>query len=301
MSRAIFSDPKNLERRRTKKAPREQQNEATIRNLCIQGERRKKAINMVLHRLVVLYGVGGLSDVGRHAVQAALARSDVEHVTVLTQQPELLQEANWKCGCPEPHSISEADQKHLTVVPVDSWKKDDITAHFVGATAVVSCLGNRQPLTFHWVSCEGNRAVIKAVKKTANLKRVVVCTSVGIEEDWPPMEYFAPGKIILGGIFMTLGYRMFRDLTCMERSYKATAADEVDYLFVRPVGIGEDVLPVNKWVLQKEKYKDNVGMNMAKLDVARYMVEEAIQPTRHREAVVIGPGPDEEEGEKAES
>lgn len=183
----------------------------------------------------------------------------------------------------------------MTMVPVKSWKTDDIAPHFAGATGVVSCLGNRQPLMFHWESCEGNTAVIDAVQKTENLSRVVVCTSVGVEEDWPPCEHFTPGKFILGGMFLSCTYLAYRDLTQMERAYKATSDGDVDYLFVRPVGIGEDVLPVNKWVLQKEKYKDDPGMNMAKLDVARYMVEEAVKPTRHREAVVIGPGPENKE------
>jgi hypothetical protein len=55
---------------------------------------------MMSSRLVILYGIGGLSDVGRHALQAALERSEVLHVKVLTQHPELLEESNWNCGCP---------------------------------------------------------------------------------------------------------------------------------------------------------------------------------------------------------
>jgi len=252
----------------------------------------------MMHRLVVLYGMGGLSDVGRHAVQVALRSDEIEHVTVLTQHPELLDESNWKCGCPEPHCLTEADRQRLTVVPVQSWKTDaSLDTHFADATAVVSCLGNRNASVGHWVSHPGNLAVIRAVQQQNknNLKRVVVCSSIGIEEDWPPMELFPPGRYIMSAIYMTAGYILFRDLTAMERAYKATQEDDVDYLLVRPVGIGEDVLPVGKWEIQKEKYKDDVGFNMAKLDVARFMVEEAIHPTRHREAVVIGPGVEKNE------
>jgi NAD(P)H-binding len=246
------------------------------------------------NRLVILYGVGGLSDVGRHAILAALERSDVEHVTVLTQHPELLgQETRWNCGCETPHVISESDQARLTIVPVKSWKDDttSITPHFQGATAVISCLGNRQSFTGHWVSAAGNEAVIRAMQQTENLHRVVICSSVGIEEDWPPLEFFKPGYYILSCLFMSFSYFAFRDLTKMERAYKATAETDIDYLLVRPVGIGEDVKPVNKWVLQKKKYEDVLHFDMAKLDCARYMVEEAIHPTRHREAVVIGAEP----------
>lgn len=242
---------------------------------------------MTFSRLVVLYGVGGLSDIGRHAVQAALERADVESIVVLTQQPELLQESNWNCGCEErPHEFSEADKKRLTVVPVKSWKTDDLVPHFAGATGVVSCLGNRQPFTGAWVSNQGNAAVIRAMKD-ANIKRAVVISSMGVEEDWPPMEFHWGGKI-LAGLFMSIGWFSFRDLTLMERAYRAS---DIDFLFVRPVGLGEDIVPKNEWFIQKEKYKDVVGGDIAKLDVARYMVEECIKPTLHKGAAVVGGRP----------
>ena len=69
---------------------------------------------------------------------------------------------------------------------------------------------------------------------------------------------------------------------------KATDESNIDYLIVRPVGLGEDIKPVNKWAIQKTKHVDKLHFDMAKLDCARYMVEEAIHPTRHRDAVVIG-------------
>lgn len=251
---------------------------------------------MTPHRLVILYGVGGLSDVGRHAVQAALERSDVASVTVLTKHPEMLDDPDWKCGCETPHAFTDADKERLKIVAVNnkqSWQQQEgeeagIASHFRDATAVVSCLGNREPLRGHRDAAEGNDAVIKAMQQNANLKRVVAITSAGIEEDWPPLEFFKPGYYILSFLFMTLSRPSFRDLTKMERAYKATAEADIDYLLVRPVGLGEDIKPVNKWALQRKKYEDALHFDMAKLDCARFMVEEAINPTRHRQAVVIG-------------
>ena len=55
------------------------------------------------------------------------------------------------------------------------------------------------------------------------------------------------------------------------------------------MGVGEDVVPRGEWRVQKEKHKDkSVGVNMAKLDCARFMVEEALNPTRSKTAVVVG-------------
>jgi nucleoside-diphosphate-sugar epimerase len=141
-------------------------------------------MNPMRLRLVVLYGTGGLSDVGRHAVLAALEQPSISNIIVLTQHPELLDEPNWKCGCPEPHSFTQAEKDRFQVVPVTSWKDDSVSDHFQDATAVVSCLGNRQPFVGHWVAHEGNQAVIQAMQKH-KVQRVVALTSSGVEEDWP--------------------------------------------------------------------------------------------------------------------
>jgi hypothetical protein len=241
-------------------------------------------------RLVILHGSGGLSDVGRHAVQVALdsALFSVENVVVLTRNPELLQEPNWKCGCLEPHSFSDEQKARLTVVSVDSWETDKTDQYFEGATAVVACLGNRQPFIGGWDSHQGNLAVIRAMKKH-KVQRVVVMTSSGVEEDWPPVETFPLGKWILSFLFLTLARKAFQDLTMMEREYRQT--EDLDFLLVRPSGLGEDVVPVGKWFIQKEKYKDHVGYKLAKLDAARFMVQEAIDPTLHRQALVLGSDP----------
>lgn len=246
---------------------------------------------MAMKRLVILYGQGGLSDVGRHAVQVALVDKACQ-VTVLTQHPELLDEPNWNCGCPEPHSFSDEQKKNLKVVHVDKWNENDgdkWSAYFENADAVISCVGNRQPTFMNvtassWCSHEANEMVIKGMKKH-NIRRAVAMSSMGIEEDWPPMEWRWEGKI-MSLIFILCARRAFKDLSKMERAYRSSG---LDYLLIRPVGIGEDVLPENQWKLQTEKYKDaDLEPNMAKLDVARYMVQEALEPTRHEDAVVVG-------------
>lgn len=255
--------------------------------------------------LVILYGIGGLSDVGRHAVRAALD-AGVPHICVLTQHPELLELPNWKCGCPVPHSFTEEERQRFQVIPVDSWeqennndKNDDssssLTRHFAHATAVISCCGNRQPglsepeLKQGWVAHEANQLVLRAMMQH-KIRRVVCMSSVGVNEDWPPMESFALGKWILSALFVIPGLarRAYQDLTATENLYKESAADEVDYLLVRPVGLGDDHVPTGTWQLQKKKGVDQIGLDMAKMDCARFMVQEALQPALHRQAVVIG-------------
>jgi len=246
-----------------------------------------------MKHLAVLYGIGGLSDVGRHAILAAVEQN-ISKVTVITEYPELLDEPNWECGCEKQHTnpVNQYGKDRIKVVPIDSWKKPqiDLAQHLKGVDAVVSCLGHRQPgwkypelIQKGLIAAAGNKQVIHAMRET-NIKRAVVMSSVGIQEDWPPMEFHWGGKI-MQWLFKGPCKKSFKDLNEMEVAYKES---ELDYLFIRPVGIGEDVLPEGKWVIQQEKHKDTVGMNMAKMDVARYMVQEALSPTKHKTAVVIG-------------
>lgn len=87
----------------------------------------------------------------------------------------------------------------------------------------------------------------------------------------------------------------------MEKAYTESS---LDYLFVKPVGIGEEVEPAGRYYLQESGKRqvrdvfDNkvmedeiVGGNMAKMDAARFIVEEAVQPTLHRQSQTVGAKP----------
>lgn len=235
-------------------------------------------------KLAVLYSNGGLGDVGRHAILAALERKDVSSIKVLSEHPETLQEKNWNCGCPQDHELTKEELDRIEIIPIKDW--GDIMRHFEGVTAVVSCLGNRQSFLGDRVATEGSKAVVDAMK-SHGISRVVAMNSVGLGDDQPCLEYHWAGKI-MDGLFATVSRRERKDLTGSETCFRES---DRDFLLIRPVGLGEDVVPVNEWFLQKEKFKDKVGINMAKLDCARFMVQEALEPTKHRTAVVIGNDP----------
>ena len=129
-------------------------------------------------RLVVLYGIGGLSDVGRHAILAALESPSVAQVTVITEYPDLLNEKQWECGCTPPHTNPAIDHpdKVKVVELTSAWNTagnhvELLKQHMQGADAVISCLGHRQP---GWknkelkergiVSAVGNQQVIEAAR-----------------------------------------------------------------------------------------------------------------------------------------
>jgi hypothetical protein len=268
---------------------------------------------MTTTNFVILYGFGGLSDVGRHAILAAFERpvEEIGHITIITQYPESITDENntdWNCGCTEnepSHKLSTYDKNRFTIVSIEkekSWDDIDLSPYLIHneatSTKIISCIGNRQPFIGHWDATAGNAAILRAIEKinststkTKQTFRIVILTACGIQEDWPAFEYFTIARIATWVIFRLLGRTMYNDLNNMELLYQKSSSDTVNYLLVRPVGITEDVVPSNQWILQKEKYKHVLGFEMAKLDVARYMIQEVINPTRTRCAVVIGADP----------
>mmetsp|Transcript_23956 Transcript_23956/g.41002 ORF Transcript_23956/g.41002 Transcript_23956/m.41002 type:complete len:266 (+) Transcript_23956:137-934(+) len=253
-------------------------------------------------KLVVLYGIGGLSDVGRHAILAALEKNEptIDKITVITEYPEKLDEKNWECNCPGGHTNPFEDPKlamRLEMVKIDTWKNKDqpnLSNHFEGASAVVSCLGHRQPgwkykelIKKGLIAYDGNKQVIVAMEE-AKVDRVVTISSFGIngDKDWPHWA----GKL-MKLFFRTFMRKSRKDLEKMENAYTASS---LDYLFVRPVGIGEEVVPVGEYYLQEPGNKNKeemVGGNMAKMDVARFMVDEAVHPTLHKCSKTVGSKP----------
>jgi hypothetical protein len=251
---------------------------------------------------------GGLSDVGRHAILAALENQLIDKITVITEYPEKLNETNWDCGCVGGHTNPFDDSENasrLEMVKIDTWKKEqtDLAKHFVGATGVVSCLGHRQP---GWKNPElvkrglvaylGNKQVIAAMN-AAKVERAVVITSIALNGDksWP---HWASG--VMGCLFRTFQRKSGFDLIKMEAAYLESS---LNYLFVRPVGIAEDKVPTGQYYLQQPGEKKSldvananiiegiVGGNMAKMDTGRFMVDEAIHPSLHKTSRVVGSKP----------
>jgi hypothetical protein len=146
------------------------------------------------------------------------------------------------------------------------------------------------------VSGEGSLVVVKPMNEH-KIERVVIMSSVGIQDDWPPLEFHWEFKALFFFFPQSMFLRMlpdYKDLSDAEEAF--LISKDINHLITRPVGLGEEVVPQNKWLVQKEKYKDKcLYLNMAKLDCARFMIDEALNPTRHKTAVIVGfPKPEQE-------
>lgn len=233
--------------------------------------------------LCIVYSPGGIGDVGRHAVRAALDQWKGT-VRVLTKSPAtLLDDPNWNCSCENPHIFSDADIKRLEVVSIDVSKEEISSQHMANVGTVVSALGNRQPFYGHREGAPGTLNLIRAME-ASNIDRVVAVTSVGCNEDWPPVEFHWVGGI-LTWLFRTVVRDGYRDLSGAETALKQS---KLNYLLVRPMGLGETQKNKGEYFIQKEKGKDKVAPVISKMDCATFVVKEALEPSYQKTAVVIG-------------
>jgi hypothetical protein len=246
----------------------------------------------------IVYSSGDIGDVGRHAVEAALELpatlvSSVKVFSINSSQ-SLFQETDWKCGCSSEHSLSNRQESldRLQVINVDCTK--DCLSHYLSdVDAVISCLGNRKPFHPDCIAKKGTESIIRAML-SQQVYRIVMLSSVGISNDWPPMEWSREGQR-LQAFFRTICWGQYQDLSGAELAVQLGGLenDRLDFLIARSVILGEKTRPNHRWYVQNKKYHDHPRKKMAKMDCARFMVEEAIRPTMHRAAVVVGGMPAE--------
>lgn len=235
--------------------------------------------------LCIVYSSGGTADVGRHAVRAALDMCK-NKLRILTADPATLEERNWNCAC-DPHEFTKEERDRMDIRKVD-FTKEDFRGHLEDCGAVIAALGNRQPFFGDRVGTEGTQLLVNAMEDTKTVDRIVSVTSAGLNDDFPPLEFHWAGNV-LKWMFRTVGWRAKTDLEGAER---ALFKSSLNYLVIRPVGLGEDIVPKGEWFVQKQKYEDKLGFDMSKLDCARFAVSEVLEPKYQKRAVVVGSKPD---------
>lgn len=266
------------------------------------GELGEKALGKTL---AIFFSSGGLGDVGRHAILVALDDPRVASIKLFASSKNMktLDLPNWKCGCTAPHDWNEAvtkSSKLFEKFELDLSNKNDkdvgriLKEQLKDVDAIISCMGNRQPF---WGDRVGAAAThhIKIAMEATNIKRIVAMTSMGLNEDHPCMEWRWEGKI-MDFLFKTICRREKKDLVELESLLTSSKPEVLDYLLVRPVGLGEEVVPEGTYFVQKQKHTDVVGYNMAKMDCARLFVDQAVSSSTgmHRTAVVVGSNPKSE-------
>ncbi|KAJ8602866.1 hypothetical protein CTAYLR_010624 [Chrysophaeum taylorii] len=152
--------------------------------------------------------------------------------------------------------------------------------------AVVACLGNRQPSMARWCG-PATEALVGAMTATG-VSRLVLLSSFGLPGE--KIRGFFAIRLLWKTMLRTILRGVRRDLVRLEA---AVTSSDIDYLLVRPVGLTPESPPKGTWtIIRSANEKPLAGISISKSDVGAFMLQEAQNPTLHRETVVIGPSPD---------
>lgn len=228
-------------------------------------------------RVAILFAKGGMGDVGKMAIMHALKQEGLE-IRGLGREPEKVHISE---------SVTKVDptgHEQLELIKIDPASDvEGLKNAFKGVDAVVSCVGCRQPGFPRWAA-PATQNVITAMKAN-NVTRLVMISSMGIRESYPPLKW----SRLYGGIFTCMMKTIIRsavkDLTKAEL---AAVESGIDYLIVRPTGLDPSMKPKGIWKVIQEPTSERLTINIAKEDVAQFMLQEALQPTLHRQARTIG-------------
>lgn len=245
--------------------------------------------------VAVFFSTGDIGDVGRHVVAAALEISpqEIPLVKVFARNcHSLLSQKKWKCACLVDHDMNRRERDDHRVDLFDwNCSKDSIIEHLDGINVIITCLGNRDIRVVH-PECIAHSSMEQIVQAATqrNIHRVIALSSVGISEDWPPMEWSEEGRR-LEALFRTICWSQFQDLAGAEQVIRAhaTANTDFDYLIVRSVLLRDTTIPCGSWTVQRSKCTDDHPLDdIAKMDCARFLVQQALHSSFHRCAITVG-------------
>ena len=243
--------------------------------------------------MAIFYSSGDLGDVGRHVVEAALAvPADVlGEIRVFSSNTATLKEPVWGCGCGKNHGFgfSNTNSQRLVLQNID-LTKDSVEPLLVGVDVIISCLGSRTPFQSSDCNAQVRSANILKSMSALKINHILMLSSVGISDDWPPLEWTFEESKRLQGYFRTICWTQYQDLSAAEILLNELLEQDprIRSLVVRVVLLNETDEPTGQWYVQQRKHEDHPHSRLAKMDCARFLVQEAIQPSIVQRAVVLG-------------
>jgi putative NADH-flavin reductase len=206
---------------------------------------------------LVIFGANG--PVGKLLTERAL--SDGHEVSAVTRHPDTF---------PIQHD-------HLAVLPGDVFNEDDVARAVTGHEAVLSLFGvpfTRKPVS---VYSQGTTNILQAMRE-AGVRRLVCCTSGGTNPHFDRAEGIIFGLIIK----RLIGRTLYADMRRME---EIVMASDLDWTTARPAQL-VDAPAVSAYHLA-EKFMIPGMHKTARIDVADFMLKEAVEPHHIRKAVAV--------------
>lgn len=238
----------------------------------------------MMSTITVFFNDGGMGDVGKHVVASVLMRENLRVRAVGLSLDSLKRSES----VTQPKIEGDRfEMVELDVASTDAAVKEKLTAAVDGASAVVCCIGSRQGSKYPRNAEAGTRNIIEAMK-SKGVSRLVVLSSAGVADGWPPMPWTIMVRFIFSAMLLTTLKKSYLDL-CAARD--VVQQSDTDFLMVCPTGLTPTEKAAGTWkILDTGKARGNetAGISIAKEDVAEYLLQEAIQPTRHKQAITIG-------------
>ena len=209
---------------------------------------------------LVIFGANG--PVGKLLTRQAL--SDGHEVGAVTRHPDTF---------PIQHD-------RLTVLPGDVFNADDVARAVDGHEAVLSLFGSPYTLKPVWVYSKGTANIIEAMHK-AGRRRLVCCTSGGTN------PHYDRDEGVIFGLFIKpiIGRTLYADMRRME---EIVMASDLDWTIARPAQL-VDASAVSEYHLA-ERYMVPGMTKTARVDLADFMLKEAVDPRHICKAVAIATG-----------
>lgn len=247
---------------------------------------------------------GGMGDVGKFA--AALAHKDPsisERVVAMTAASDAIQtdenNSNTDSSGTGVAQLDVTDQSlvqqvvtdfadmsvsHINIDDHANSTPESLETALRGVDAVVACMGSRQSGFGRWAT-RGGSMLVDAMRKT-EVNRLVVLSSMGIGQDFMPRSGI---RLLWGAMLWSVFRAVRKDLEGLEATVRESG---LDYLIVRPTGLAPEEAPTGEWKLLTEigdnKKDGALKITVAKSDVAKFMLGEAVNPTLRQTAVTIG-------------
>ena len=254
-------------------------------------------------KLAVLYATrGGMGDVGKLAIAHARAEGiNVRALALSDESADTKAVSSMICSYDETDpkdigadniDVQDADIKakaadalrasSVTKIDIMSAEaEEEIRKQIEGVDTVVACIGSRQESKVSRWNALGTRKVTQAMK-SAKVSRLIFLSSMGIGDDFLPISFI---KVFWGFLLRTALRSAFKDLCAAE---ELVFKSDVDYLVGRPTGLSPEEKESGSWKLVTKPKSGGLAMTVAKGDVAKFMVSEAVKPTFSRAAVSIG-------------
>ena len=239
--------------------------------------------------VAVLYATkGGMGDVGKFAATIALEAPERYDLRAIALSLEASEGDDIGADVDVSDEHTQLYMKRVLecadIVKIDIGSESAeqlLSEALSGVEAVISCLGNRQPSMARWCSF-GTEKLIRAMY-AQNVHRLVCLSSFGIGDDF--MRRCTPITCLWACLLRTCLSSARRDLMALESVVNESS---LDFVLVRSVGLTPSEPPCRSWHILRSPRDGDLKISIAKADVAAFMLQEAVQPSIHKDAVTIG-------------